>query len=76
MPVSIAFFGKLGPKVPTLEPTVSQNRIQVFPLLQDITAKKTAWDHIRARETYEIWREEHVWNVRLLQTVHLSKFIT
>jgi hypothetical protein len=32
-------------------------------------------DHIRARTTYVIWREERLWNVGVLERVRLSKIV-
>jgi hypothetical protein len=32
-------------------------------------------DHISARTTYVMWREEHLWNVTILQRVHLSNVV-
>jgi hypothetical protein len=29
-------------------------------------------DHISTKTTYVMWREEHLWNVSVLERVHLS----
>jgi hypothetical protein len=34
-----------------------------------------ASDHISARMTYMIWHEGHLWNVNVLQRVHLSSLV-
>jgi hypothetical protein len=33
------------------------------------------WDHITAKTTYVMWREEHLWNFGVLQRVRLSSLI-
>jgi hypothetical protein len=36
---------------------------------------KMTWDHISVTITYVMWREAYLWNVSILQKVHISSFV-
>jgi hypothetical protein len=42
-------------------------------MIWDVTINR---NHVSATTTYVIWREERLWNVRVLQRVRLSNLVT
>jgi hypothetical protein len=86
----VALFAKMGPEVPLLGPVVAQRWDPMVRIVGTHCCATMAWDrlnarlvfhpsvtsdHISATTTYVMWHGKHLWNVSVLQRVHLFNLV-